>query len=323
MLAPATADDEPFLWEMLAQAAFPDGGQHPPELLADDHLRRYLDGWGRAGDVGLVAWEDGRRMGASWLRLMTPERPGYGFVDAATPEVSVAVVDGAWGRGLGRSLMLGALDLAAAHGHARVSLSVALTNVRAAGLYLSLGFVAVGPDGEGSMTMVAPSAPAPPPGPDDAGAGPPTARPATVDDGPALARLRQVMFAGMDVVDEGDWVLPFVAMWPGERAAGRWSGAVVPGPDGRAVASALAVTYPSPPGPGRPDGRVAHVGSVATDPAWRRRGAARAAMALLLSHLDQAGVQSSTLNASPAGSGLYLDLGFRVGRGQAMRRPHP
>lgn len=162
-LLPATADDEPFLWEMLAQAALPPGGLHPDEVMADDHLRRYLDGWGRAGDAGLIAWEDGRRVGAVWLRLMSPDRPGYGFVDADTPEVSLAVVASHRGRGLGRALVTAALDLAAARGHARVSLSVALTNERAAAIYRSVGFVDVAPDDGGSMTMVAPATPTPGP----------------------------------------------------------------------------------------------------------------------------------------------------------------
>jgi ribosomal protein S18 acetylase RimI-like enzyme len=321
LLRVSTTDDEPFLWEMLAQAAEPAGGMHPDEVMADDHLRRYLDGWGRAGDIGLVAWDGatgGERIGASWLRLMPPERPGYGFVDAATPEIAVAVVDGHRGRGIGRALMVGALDVAAALGHPQVSLSVALTNERAATLYRALGFVDVAPDDGGSMTMLAPTAPAPPQhDPTTA----PLAHLAGPHDGPALARLRRVMLDGMGATGDDDgWVASFVRMWPEEQAAGRWVAAVATAPDDRPVASALAVAFAGPPAPGRPEGRVAQVGSVATEPGWRRRGAARATVGVLLDVLDERGVESSTLSASPDGADLYRSLGFRPGDGRSMRR---
>lgn len=319
LLLPARPDDHPFLRAMLVEAAFPPGAERPPDPLADDHVARYLDGWGRPGDHGLVAWEDGTPVGAAWTRLLPPGRPGYGFVDAATPELAVAVADGHRGTGRGRALVVGALDRAAAHGIPQVSLSVAATNVVAADLYRSIGFVEVRTD-DGGLTMVAPTAPA---GPSTADAPPPVACPATAADGPPVARLRRVMLGGFDVQADDAWVEPFLRMWPEEQAAGRWLGALATAPDGRPVASALAVTYASPPAPGRTDGRVAHVGSVATEPSWRRRGAARAALVAVLDELDRRGIQSSTLNASADGADLYRALGFTPGRGTGMRRPAP
>ncbi len=312
-LLPVTPDDEAFLWEMLAFAAAP--------LTArplNDHDRLYLDGWGAAHDRGLVAWDDGRRLGAAWGRRLPEDRPGYGWVDATTPELAIAAVPEARGRGVGRALLAGWLDLEAAHGTPQVSLSVNLANERAVAVYRSLGFEEVEVR-ESAMTMVAPTAPAPPADDDPA-----RARLASQADGPAIARLRRVMFEGFDDPPRAvDWIDPLLAMWPEEVDAGRWVGAVVDGPDGRPVASALAALHPSPPGPGRPHGHVAQVGSVATEPAWRRRGAARAVVALLLDALDRRGVESSTLNASPAGAGLYEELGYRPAHGQAMRRPRP
>ena len=324
-LLPPTPDDLPFLREMLVEAAFPPGTERPPDPLADDHLARYLDGWGHVGDAGLVAVVDGRPVGAAWTRLLPSERSGYGYLDAATPELSVAVVPAARGRGIGRALVVGALDHAAARGRERVSLSVAESNPVAAGLYRSLGFTEVRRD-DGGITMVAPTAPAPPPAPPPlapADGAAPTARPATAADGPAVARLRRIMFADLGAPVADDWVGPLLDLWPTEQGAGRWVGALAAGPDGRPVASALAVLSASPPGPGRPQGRVAHVGSVATEPTWRRRGAARSAVAALLAALDERGIESSTLSASPAGADLYVALGFRPGTGVAMRRPHP
>jgi len=315
-LLPPTTDDLPFLWEMLVEAGHWDD-ERPEDPLADDHLRRHLDGWGRPGDVGLVAWDGERRLGAAWTRLLTAERPGYGYVDDATPELAVAVAEGERGRGLGRALVTGALDHAAAHGHPRVTLSVAEGNVAAAGLYRSIGFAEVSRAG-GGITMVASTAPAGPDADDTL-----TSGVAGRHDGPALARLRQVMFIGFDAAEDHTWVGPFVAAWPEEHDAGRWIATVARSASGRPVSSALALVHRAAPGPGRPQGRAAHIGSVATEPAWRRRGAARSAVAALLAELDRLGVESSTLNASSDGADLYVSLGFTPSAGQAMRRPGP
>src|SRR5690606_30894551 len=99
-------------------------------------------------------------------------------------------------------------------------------------------------------------------------------REANNGDGPALARLRRVMLDAMGAADDPSWVAPMVAAWPDRRAAGDWWAVVVDGGDGRPVASAMAAAFDAPPAPGRARGRVAQVGSVATDDRWRRRGAA-------------------------------------------------
>lgn len=314
-LLPITPDDDAFLWEMLGHAAAPLTGRP-----LDDHDRMYLEGWGAPHDRGLVAWDGERRIGAAWGRRFPADRPGYGWVDDATPELAIATAPDVRGRGVGRALLAGWMDLEAAHGTARVGLSVNRANERALRLYRALGFGEV--EGrESALTMVAPTPPGPPPPPDPTASPAVAARLALLPDGPAVARLRRVMFAAMGAEGAGDWVDPLLVQWPEALATGRWVGAVVDDADGRPVASALAVVHASPPGPGRPSGRVAHVGSVATEAPWRRRGAARAATALLLAELDRRGVESSTLHASEAGSDLYVSLGFRPSAGRAMRRP--
>ncbi len=320
LLLPPTPDDLPFLREMLAESAFPLTPEKRPGALDDEHVARYLTTWGEhPGDVGVVAVEGGRRVGAAWAIHLPADRPGYGWVAPDVPELAVAALADVRGRGVGRALVTAVLDLAAAHGIDRVSLSVNQRNAVAHGLYGSIGFTEVDHRATGSVTMAAPTNPRPPREGEVISPG----REATAADGPALARLRRVMLEGMGPVGDDTWVAPFVAAWPAEHAAGRWLGAVVDGPDGRPVASALAARYPSPPAPGRPHGRVAQVGSVATDEAWRRRGAARAVMSTVLTALDAAGVEATTLNASPAGAELYRSLGYRPGGGTAMRRVRP
>ena len=80
--------DVPFMRSMLAHAY----AWRVNALDADIPLTRYVDNWGRAGDLALVAHETGNRVGAAWFRLFTAGEPGYGFVDEQTPELSISVV---------------------------------------------------------------------------------------------------------------------------------------------------------------------------------------------------------------------------------------
>ena len=83
----------------------------------------------------MIAIENGFPVGAAWYRLFTAERPGYGFVDEATPELAIAVVPSARGKGVGGALLDALLARAAEEGHAAISLSVDRTNARAIELY--------------------------------------------------------------------------------------------------------------------------------------------------------------------------------------------
>lgn len=153
---PATAADEAFLWEMLYQALYIAPGQPLPgrEVLQEPALAHYVAGWGqRLGDAGVVAVELDLRqpVGAAWLRLLPAEDPGWGFVDSATPELSMAVVPEHRGRGIGRRLLEQLIEAAAAQYHA-LSLSVDPANLPALRLYERFGFVTVGQAGT-SLTM--------------------------------------------------------------------------------------------------------------------------------------------------------------------------
>jgi GNAT superfamily N-acetyltransferase len=120
-------------------------------VLSDDHVARYVDGWGRPGDMGFIAEEHGQPVGAAWLRLLSRERPGYGFIDTTIPELSIAVVPTRRGSGIGLALLTAILDAARQAGHPAVSLSVEVDNP-AQRLYERVGFKKVGQVG-GSWTM--------------------------------------------------------------------------------------------------------------------------------------------------------------------------
>ena len=133
---PSETEDLDFLWEMMYEAA-----HHRP--VSDPAISRYLEDWGRPGDAAVVALDPGdhRRVGAAWYRLMPPERPGYGFVDASTPEIVIAVVPNYRGRGVGMALLRKLLETARSEGFDALSLTVRRDNPVALRLYELNGFV--------------------------------------------------------------------------------------------------------------------------------------------------------------------------------------
>lgn len=151
VVRPARPEDQWFLWEMLYAAIFvPPGDDPPPQtILRDPHLAHYVEAMGsRPGDAAWIAESSDRTpLGAVWLRRLPTSDPGYGFVDADTPELGIAVTAAHRGAGIGTLLMATAL---AATG--RCSLSVDRRNP-AARLYERLGFTVVSKTGE-SLTML-------------------------------------------------------------------------------------------------------------------------------------------------------------------------
>lgn len=139
----AQPEDQPFLLHMLFYAAHADAipGTQPDELLSNPNLASYVVGFGREGDLGVIAELAGRPAGAAWVRLLAGDNRGYGWVDDATPELAIAVAPSHVDRGLGTRLMRELL----ARAHTRypgISLSVRKENP-ARRLYLRFGFTPV------------------------------------------------------------------------------------------------------------------------------------------------------------------------------------
>jgi GNAT superfamily N-acetyltransferase len=150
----ATAEDEPFLRQMMNEAAAwnPDWPHDQIlDALSDPIFARYHDGWGRPGDSGVIAEEAGEPMGAAWYRLFTPDAPGYGFVDEQTPELGLAVARLHRRKGVGTALLRSLIERARVDGLAALSLSVAPHN-QSRMLYEREGFEKVG-ENSGSWTM--------------------------------------------------------------------------------------------------------------------------------------------------------------------------
>ena len=107
------AQDVRFLRDMLHHAYYwkeraPDTGPGPVAL--------YVKAWGRRGDTAVIALDKGFPVGAAWYRLFEGQRPGYGFVDEGTPELAIAVVPNARGKGVGTALLAALLERARGDG---------------------------------------------------------------------------------------------------------------------------------------------------------------------------------------------------------------
>jgi GNAT superfamily N-acetyltransferase len=134
--------DVPFLRSLLAHAY----NWHVKALDTDISIAHYADGWGRRGDAAVVAMDGGHSVGAGWYRLFNESVPGYGFVDEATPELTIVVVPSRQGEGTGERLLAALLERAKADGYKGVSVSVERGNREAEG-YLANGFEQVAEHG--------------------------------------------------------------------------------------------------------------------------------------------------------------------------------
>jgi ribosomal protein S18 acetylase RimI-like enzyme len=149
----ATPADEPFLREMLWLAY-----NWRDQTVAADHWpdpdgpRRYVEGFGRPGDGGVIAEEDGVPAGAAWYRLLPASDAGYGYVADDIPELTIGVAAAFRGRGVAAELIERLASHARAEGQSGISLSVEPDN-HARRIYERAGFEPVGSSG-GSITLL-------------------------------------------------------------------------------------------------------------------------------------------------------------------------
>lgn len=142
IIRPLTLADEPFLWEMLYQAIYvPEGSSRPKrEILSHPNIAKYVKGWEKPDDYGFIAIDPitAHPVGAAWFRLFSRGNRGYGYVDDATPELTIAVLPEYRGKGIGNRLLTKLLEYARLH-YVSISLSVIEENP-ALRLYQRLGF---------------------------------------------------------------------------------------------------------------------------------------------------------------------------------------
>ena len=141
---PVADEDLPFLASMTLLAAFPPGDlpDHASDL---PHVSRWTTEWGRAGDVGVVAWMDGGRVGAAWCRVQS-DVVAHDEAGNPLPELAIAVEPRHRSAGVGTAL-LAALEREAARAQLPgLSLTVNEHNP-AVRLYTRRGFETTASDG--------------------------------------------------------------------------------------------------------------------------------------------------------------------------------
>jgi GNAT superfamily N-acetyltransferase len=135
--------DVPFLRSLLAFAY----NWHVTHFETDISISHYVDGWGRKGDTSVVAMEDGHSVGAAWFRLFPEDSPGYGFLDAETPELTLVVVPTKQHLGIGEQLLDALVERARGEGYEALSVSVQRGDPDEE-RYIEHGFAEVREDGE-------------------------------------------------------------------------------------------------------------------------------------------------------------------------------
>lgn len=143
---PLMPSDQALLWDLLHVSLWdpPPAPLRPRQVLDEPRVSIYARGWGRPGDVGVVGELPGEAspVGGCWVRLL-PNRQGLAWVDEHTPQLGIAVFPGFQRRGIGRTLMLAALESARTAGYRCVSLTVHPDNPAVA-LYGQCGFEKAG-----------------------------------------------------------------------------------------------------------------------------------------------------------------------------------
>lgn len=145
-----------------------------------------------------------------------------------------------------------------------------------------------------------------------------TPRRATPADAEGITRLRSELILSQPLTP--DW-LALCRDQLAERlqAHGDARAYVVDAPEGGLVTCALALVSPVLPAPRYPQGLAARIQAVATQPGYRRRGYAKAALTALLNDLEQEDITLFELHASDESRSLYEGLGF-VSDPALMRR---
>lgn len=142
---------------LLREATLANMNWDGPRFTLDDvdgshELSHYFTSFPSGRDFGLADVDGDTVRAVAWLVCLPAEDPGYGFVDADIPELSITTFAGHRRQGIGSALFSELIDRARSHGIPGISLSVADGNV-ARRLYERAGFEVVGRSGS-SDTML-------------------------------------------------------------------------------------------------------------------------------------------------------------------------
>ena len=139
------AEEYEFSNEMLYEALFVLPGQpkFPREIIEDPSIKKNIENWNqKEGDLAIVCLDGEELIGAIWGRKFSEDNKGYGFIDAETPEIGMAIKQEYRGKGLGSNLIKLIIDKYIEMGVGQLSLNVNTLNP-AKRLYERIGFMKV------------------------------------------------------------------------------------------------------------------------------------------------------------------------------------
>lgn len=133
-----TAAEYPLLEDFLYEAIFiPKGVEAPPkDIIKRPELQVYIEDFGaKKGDLCYCAEENGKVIGAVWVRIMND----YGHIDNDTPSFAISLYKEYRGKGTGTALMKTMLEALKEKGYRQASLAVQKANY-AYKMYRKVGF---------------------------------------------------------------------------------------------------------------------------------------------------------------------------------------
>ena len=132
----------PILEDMLYEAIYqPDENNLiPRSVLEVPKVNAYIKKFGHEkDDFCLVVDVDAVIVGAVWVRIISGDIKGYGYVDDNTPEFAISLFKKYRSQGFGTLLMTAMIDYLRKSGYTQTSLSVNKKNY-AVNLYKKMGF---------------------------------------------------------------------------------------------------------------------------------------------------------------------------------------
>lgn len=136
-------DDEELIWKIVyVTADMGKTGETIEEAKKNADRRRYVCDWGKPFDFGVIAETPAPEktlIGVAWMRLLTYENKGAGYIDDDTPELSIGLLEDFRNQGIGKMLMSELINWAQGKVQG-ICLSVRDYNKPAISLYHSLGF---------------------------------------------------------------------------------------------------------------------------------------------------------------------------------------
>ena len=119
----------------------PEGVEPPPfEIIKHPEIDVYIRDFGKKqDDYCLIAEIDGKIVGGVWVRIISGEIKGFGYVDDQTPEFAISLFKEYRKQGIGTKLMLEMIDYLRNKGYKQCSLAVQKANY-AVKMYKNVGF---------------------------------------------------------------------------------------------------------------------------------------------------------------------------------------